>query len=124
MGGNLTVFAALAGTPYLPSLRGAIVFFEDVAERPYRLDRSLTQLCQSDAFAGVAGFVIGQLTHCTDPTGQDSGCSALAAICSVLEPLGVPILADVSVGHERTSLPLPLGATTVLDATAGEIRFE
>jgi muramoyltetrapeptide carboxypeptidase len=122
-GGNLTVLAALAGTGYLPVFAGTIVFLEDVAERPYRLDRYLTQLCQSGAFAGVRGFVIGQLTRCVDPPDQDAGCSALDAIHSVLAPLGVPILADLAVGHESSSLPLPLGNTVILDMAARQLRL-
>ena len=114
----------MVGTSYLPSLRGAIVFFEDVAERPYRLDRYLTQLLQAGAFAGVRGFVIGQLTKCDDPPEQEHGCSALEVICNVLEPLKVPLLANVSVGHERSSLPLPLGAEVILDVDNNEIRFD
>ena len=122
LGGNLTVLAALAGTGFLPSFRDAIVFFEDVAERPYRLDRSLTQLVQSGALAGAVGFVIGQLTDCQDPSGKEQGRNALDAILDVLAPLGKPILAEVSVGHERTSAPLPLGADMILDPASAQLR--
>ena len=123
LGGNLTVLASLAGTPYLPDLRGAIVFLEDVGERPYRLDRYLTQLVQAGAFIGTAGFVIGQLTDCVDPPGKDDGCNALDAVHAVLEPLGLPILAELPVGHENSSLPLPLGAPAVLDPSAATLSF-
>lgn len=122
-GGNLTVLASLAGTGYLPDYAGTIFFLEDVGERPYRLDRYLTQLGQSGAFDGVRGFVIGQLSGCVDPPDQDAGCSALEAVCNVLAPLGVPILAGVAVGHGRSSLPLSLGTTAVMNLSAGQLQF-
>ena len=49
LGGNLTVLAALLGTPWLPDFSGAILFIEDIGEQPYRIDRMLTQL----SLAGV-----------------------------------------------------------------------
>ena len=91
LGGNLTVLAAMAGTGAMPSLRGAIVLLEDVGERPYRLDRVLTQLVQSGAFDGVAGVVIGQLTDCTEP---NADYTALDVLTEVLAPLGVPVFQD------------------------------
>lgn len=123
LGGNLTLFAAMTGTGYLPDLSGCIVFFEDIGERPYRLDRSLTQLCQAGVFEGVIGFAIGQLTDCHDPKTKASGRNALEAICDVLQPLGVPIIAQLPVGHEPSSLPLALGVTAVLDPRAGSLAF-
>jgi muramoyltetrapeptide carboxypeptidase len=121
-GGNLTLLAAMAGTAYLPDLSGTIVFLEDVGERPYRLDRYLTQLQQAGAFAAVRGFVIGQLTNCSDPPDQIESCDALQTVHTLLQPLGVPILARLTVGHERDSRPLPLGARMVMDLDAGELR--
>ena len=122
MGGNLTVFAALAGTGFLPDLRGAIVFLEDVAERPYRLDRSLTQLLQTGVLQDVAAVAIGQLTKCEDPPGKEQGRSALDVMVDVLAPLNVPILTGLRIGHERSALPLPFGVDMVLDADAGVLR--
>ena len=123
IGGNLTVMAALAGTGYLPSLRGAIVFFEDIGERPYRLDRCLTQLLQSGALTAAVGFVIGQLTACEDPPEKHAGYTALEALVRILEPLGVPILSDVAVGHEPSSWPLPLGASGRLIPDLGSLHI-
>src|SRR3546814_7949718 len=60
LGGNLTVLAALVGTPYLPDFDGAILFLEDVDEAEYRIDRMLTQLALSGVLRRVAGVVFGQ----------------------------------------------------------------
>jgi len=122
MGGNLKVFSALVGTGCLPSLHGAILFLEDVAERPYRLDRSLTQLVQAGALEGIIAVAIGQLTACEDPPGNPQGRSALAALLDVLAPLEVPILTGLRIGHERSTLCLPFGVEMILDADVGVLR--
>lgn len=114
LGGNLTVLAAMAGTPHLPSLRGAIVLLEDVGERPYRLDRSLTQLIHAGVFEGVAGFAIGQLTECVEPLGKPE-IDALTVVGEVLAPLGAPVLGELAIGHEASSRAVLLGADATLD---------
>ena len=53
LGGNLSLMAALAGTPYMPDFSGTIVVIEDIGEEPYRVDRMLTQLLQAGVFSGV-----------------------------------------------------------------------
>src|SRR3546814_1009639 len=67
LGGNLTVLAALVGTPYLPDFDGAILFLEDVDEAEYRIDRMLTQLALSGVLRRVAGVVFGQCINCSAP---------------------------------------------------------
>jgi len=119
-GGNLTVLGALTGTPYLPSLRGTILLLEDVAERPYRLDRTLTTMLQAGALAGVAGVVLGQFSDCD--AGPD-GVTAAAVLEERLGTLGVPIVADAPFGHVADNWPLLLGAAVELDATHGLLRY-
>ncbi len=120
LGGNLTVLAAMAGTGTLPSLRGAIVLLEDVGERPYRLDRVLTQLVQCGAFDGVAGVIIGQLTDCSEP---NADYTALDVLTDVLDPLGVPVLAELPIGHEPSSRAVLSGAMATLDTHEGVLTL-
>ena len=120
-GGNISVLGSLVGTGYLPSYRGAIVVLEDVGERPYRLDRTLNQLCQAGAFAGVAGFVIGQLTGCGEPPGQTVDYDAGTVVGELLASRGVPVLAEVAVGHEPSSYPLPLGVPATIDCARDDL---
>jgi muramoyltetrapeptide carboxypeptidase len=119
LGGNLTVLAAMVGTAALPSFAGAIVLLEDVGERPYRLDRSLTQLVQAGAFAGARGFVIGQLTGCEEAVGNEW--TALEVITDVLAPLGLPVLGGLPFGHEASARAVLLGVAAELDARAGTL---
>jgi muramoyltetrapeptide carboxypeptidase len=113
LGGSLTLLAGLCGTPYAPALRGAILLLEDVGERPYRLDRYLTQLRLAGALDGVAGVAIGQLSDCDTPSlrGAEVVREAIAA-------LGVPAIEGVPAGHEDRNLAVPLGARGTLVAPA------
>ncbi|MDP3177417.1 MAG: LD-carboxypeptidase, partial [Spirochaetaceae bacterium] len=64
VGGNLSLVAALAGTPYALDARGKILFFEDINEAPYRVDRMLTQLRLAGAFDACAGVLLGDWNAC------------------------------------------------------------
>ncbi len=104
VGGNVSVLAAMVGTGLLPPTDGCLLLLEDLDEAPYRLDRCLTQLSQSGVLDGVAGLVVGQLTNC-GATYEE----ALDVVLRVAEEKDLPVLAYVSVGHERASMPVPLG---------------
>ncbi|MEV7009010.1 LD-carboxypeptidase [Streptosporangium sp. NPDC051022] len=107
VGGNLTLLAALCGTPYRLRARGAIVLLEDVGEAPYRIDRMLTQLLESGALDGAAGFALGSWVSCGDP---------YPTLEERLAPLGVPVIAGLPVGHGTPQLSVLLGALGAIDA--------
>jgi len=120
LGGNLATLGHLAGTPFLPSLAGAILLLEDVGERPYKLDRLWTQLSLARAFEGVRGVAVGELTHCEE---KEAGYQALDVMRDLCRSLGVPAAAGFAVGHGEINQPLPLGAQVELDAGAGRLTF-
>jgi muramoyltetrapeptide carboxypeptidase len=123
--GNVCVMASLCGTPSQPrfsgGMTGAIVVLEEIGERPYRIDRMLTQMLRAGAFDGVAAVVVGQLTQCTEPSAatppgapapsssRDPAPAPLDVFVDVLRPLGVPVGAGAQVGHETPNAALPLG---------------
>jgi len=113
-GGNLTVLHACAAAGRLAVPEGAIVLLEDVTERPYRIDRSLSTLLLGGHFANVAGFVLGDFTAC-DP-GPD-GVTVEEVLRDCLGSLGVPVVAGLPVGHGRRNEPVPLGLAASVDAT-------
>lgn len=121
-GGNLAVLCALLGTPYMPPLDGAVLFLEDVGERPYRIDRMLTSLLHSGALSSVAAVVLGHFTDCEPPDGS-SHPAAEAVLRERLSELGVPVAAGLPAGHIDDNLPLPLGRTVELDADSGQLVF-
>ena len=105
-GGNLTLLHACAVSGRLAIPDGAIVFIEDIGERPYRLDRTLTTLVVGGHFARVRGFAVGDFTDCHP--GPD-GATAIDVVRDILGGLGVPIVAGVPAGHDLRNEPLVLG---------------
>jgi muramoyltetrapeptide carboxypeptidase len=114
IGGNLSLVAALLGTPWAWQPEGALLFLEDVNEDLYRVDRLLTQLRLAGVLDAVAGFVLGSFTEATAPT---------ALLEQMLMPLGKPLLAGWPSGHGTPNRPLPLGLRAVLDAGAGTLTL-
>ncbi|HQY64621.1 MAG TPA: LD-carboxypeptidase [Polyangiaceae bacterium] len=119
VGGNLTMLAtqAAAGRLALPS--GAVLFLEDVTERPYRLDRMLTSLRASGALSGLSAVVLGDFTECAP--GPD-GVTVEAVLAERTAALGVPVVAGAPFGHGTRNRPIPLGFTAVLEGPTLELR--
>jgi muramoyltetrapeptide carboxypeptidase len=123
LGGNLTVLAALMGTPFLPDFSGAILFIEDVGEQPYRIDRMLTQLALGGVLGRVKGVIFGQCTDC-GPAGASYGGFTLSEVLQQhLQPLGIPAFQGGQFGHVANQYSLPLGVEAEMDASAGTIRL-
>ncbi len=120
VGGNLSVFTRLLGTPFLPELQGAILFLEDVGERPYRLDRMWTHLKLAGALDGLIGLALGDFTNCEEPGGDFTSLDVLTALA---KETGLPCAAGFPVGHGAVNHPLPLGARVRLNATAAQLDF-
>jgi muramoyltetrapeptide carboxypeptidase len=115
VGGNLTVLAAGIGSSAAMPATGSIALLEDVAESPYRLDRSLTQLLRAGWFDGVRGVVAGQFVRCGAPE------AVRRVLADRLGPLGVPTLIEAPVGHVAHNRAVPLGVPVRLDADAGTL---
>jgi muramoyltetrapeptide carboxypeptidase len=108
LGGTLTQLAAMLGTPWAVDVpRGAILLLEDVAERPYRIHRMLTQLAQSGTLARAGALVFGEFRGCDEPGGTP-------AIRDVLREFTRgfpgPVLFGLPFGHTSgPSLSIPIG---------------
>lgn len=123
IGGNLTVLAALMGTPYLPDFGGAILFLEDVDEAEYRMDRMLTQLKLGGVLGRVAGVVFGQCTECRASGPSYGGFTLSQVLQQHLEPLGIPAFEGALIGHVADQFSMPVGIEAEMDAEAGTIRI-
>ena len=123
LGGNLTVLTALAGTPYLPSFDGAILFLEDVDEAEYRIDRLLTQLGQAGVLKNLKGVVFGQCTDCVDKGTSYGGFTLNDVLTQHLGSLGIPAYQGAYFGHIADQFTLPVGALAEIDADAGTLRL-
>lgn len=122
---NLEVLRSLVGTKFLPDLSGCIVALEEVGERPYRIDRALTQLLTSGAFYGVRGFAVGQLHACHEPErGNPDSPPAHEVVLERLGQLGVPVVTGFPFGHDpKRNAALPCGTRAQLDADHGALYF-
>jgi muramoyltetrapeptide carboxypeptidase len=124
---NLTLASLLVGTPWQLPLAGAIALLEEVGERPYEIDRYVTQLALTGALATTAAAVIGDLTRCADPnppTGEpDPDDAALATLLERLAAAGVPVATGAPIGHGSRNEAVPFGAMCELDLDRGALAI-
>lgn len=110
-GGTLTQLVSSLGTPHaFAPPTGHVLFLDEVSERPYRLDRMLTQLAQSGVLARASAVVFGELPDCDEPGGEPT---ARAVVGDVLRQFPGPVLFGLPSGHTtRPAMTLPLGVRT------------
>ena len=120
LGGNLSVFTRLIGTPFMPSLEGAVLLLEDVGERPYRLDRMWTHLELAGVFRKVSGIALGSFTHCEE---RDATYSSQDVLRELAVATGLPCVTGLPIGHGDVNEPVPLGVRVRLDATSAQLSF-
>lgn len=150
VGGNMSLWEDLTGTPYAPLRQPHLLFLEDLAEAYYRIDRMMTHLEQAGALDTTVGLVLGDFTDCNDErqTCLATGVDVHATwnkdtspplqqlrpvyqfddlLREVFEKLGrrrnLPIALGLPVGHGPHFAPLPLGATYRVDP-AGSLRLK
>jgi muramoyltetrapeptide carboxypeptidase len=119
LGGNLTLLQALVGTPYFPSLKGAILFLEDVNEDVYRIDRMLGHLKLAGQLKGLAGVAIGRFTK----LGGNKGLGLDVVLDHYFGHMGIPVAVGFPFGHIEDQWTLPIGVEAELDADAGELTL-
>jgi muramoyltetrapeptide carboxypeptidase len=127
IGGNLTLFTALLGTPYEVETKDAILFLEETGEEPYDVDRMLTQLLLAGKLDHVAGIVFDKCPNCKPGDYKPAFYNTLS-LEEVLEDrlgkLRCPVLYGLNVGHEADKPTLPMGIKVTLDADRKVLIFE
>lgn len=119
VGGNLAMLHAAAAAGRLQIPRGAVVVLEDIGERPYRIDRMLTNLITGGHLTRASGIVVGSFTECL--AGPDGSCVE-DVLRERLRSLGVPVLAGFPVGHGAHNDALVLGRRAEI-CTGGTLRL-
>ncbi len=133
VGGNLCVLASMVGTPWMPDLRGKMLFLEEIDESLYRVDRLLQQLVLSGSLRGIKAIILGEFPGCEDTIAKglkkplkdvskakpgDFKPLRPALVASKLIPeifsqvgreYGIPVVHTLPVGHGDGLAPLPLG---------------
>lgn len=115
-GGNLALLSALAGTPFAPVFKNKIVFMEDVGEKPYRIDRMITQLLQATDLREAAGIALGIFDDC-DPDPESLSLTLRETLSLCLGNLGIPVFYGLPFGHIQGQCTLPYGVKAELDAS-------
>ena len=110
IGGTLSLFCELLGTPYLPDCTGALLFLEDVKEEPYKIDRMLTQLRLSGILSKAAGVIFGDFYKCISSDENDG--LMIEVLTDLAERLPeVPMWTGLPYGHSDTRIIMPIGYT-------------
>lgn len=120
LGGNLSLLAAMTGTPFMPGFQGTIFFLEEVGEEPYRIDRMLTQILQGGVLRGISGILGGEFRDCTPRTASLSIADLFTALAS---STGVPCAIGARFGHVPSKITLPVGSLAELDTSNGTITM-
>ncbi len=121
LGGNLGTLNLLQGTPYMPSLKGSILFLEDDLETlPHHLDRDLQSLIHLADFAEVKGIVIGRFQKKSNLT-QDLLQKILAGKKALKD---IPVVGNVDFGHTDPKVTLPIGGTVSLQVTGNQVAIQ
>lgn len=108
VGGNLAVLCGLIGTPYDIFRPGLVLFIEDIAEAPYKIERMLYQLKLAGRLASLSGLIVGRFTEYTENEGL--GGTLYELIYRLVEEYDYPVCFDFPVGHVSDNLPLIEGA--------------
>lgn len=122
-GGNLSLLSALAGTPYLDSFANKVVFIEDVGEKPYSVDRMLTQLLQATDLSKANGIALGQWADCENDEDDHKSWTLRQVLEDRLKPLGIPVCFGLPFGHVKENMAMPMLLKVKLDANSRTIEY-
>jgi muramoyltetrapeptide carboxypeptidase len=120
-GGNLAVLASLTGTPWMPKVKGGILFLEDVHEHPYRVERMLTQLLYAGVLQRQKAILLGHFTN-YKPVPHDKGFRLQTVVDWLRGQVKAPVFTNLPFGHVATKVVLPVG-TKVHLAVEGRDAF-
>jgi len=122
-GGCLSMLVASLGTPYEIRTQGTILFVEDVATKPFQVDRMLMHLKLASKLDGVRGIVFGEMLDCQQAAGQ--GYTLQEVILRVTRELGIPVAYGLRSGHvSRGNITLPLGVRVALTVEATKVTMK
>ena len=122
-GGCLSMLVASLRTPYEIRSKGTILFMEDVAAKPYQIDRMLMHLKLAGKLDGVRGIIFGEMVGCTQSPTQ--GYTLEEVVMRVVGNLGIPVVYGVRSGHvSKGNITLPIGVSVVLNVASSGVSLE
>jgi muramoyltetrapeptide carboxypeptidase len=121
-GGCLSILVAALGTPYDIHTAGTILFLEDVAAKPYQIDRMLMQLKLAGKFNDVRGIIFGEMIDCRQNSTQDYTLEEV--VLRIVGDLGIPVAYGLRSGHvSRANITLPIGIKARLEV-GSEVKLQ
>jgi muramoyltetrapeptide carboxypeptidase len=119
IGGCLSLLVTTLGTPYEIDTAGKLLFLEDVGEKPYRIERMMTQLLMAGKLDRPAGVLFGDFTHCDDAGPRDFR----EIITELFRHVSYPVVMGMRAGHGDENLALPFGARMALDGNRATLEL-
>jgi muramoyltetrapeptide carboxypeptidase len=111
------------GTPYEIRTEGTVLFMEDVAAKPYQIDRMLMQLKLAGKLNGVRGIIFGEMIDCIQTANQ--GYTLEEVALRIVGDLGIPVVSGLRSGHvSRRNVTLPIGVKAALYAKGQDVTFK
>jgi muramoyltetrapeptide carboxypeptidase len=121
-GGCLSILVASLGTPYEVRTEGTILFLEDIAAKPFQVDRMLMQLKLAGKLSGVRGIVFGEMLDCVQAASQPY--TLQEVVMRIVRNLGVPVAFGFRSGHVTSrNITLPFGVLARLGVHAGRVSL-
>jgi len=122
-GGCLSILVASLGTPYEIRTEGTMLFLEDIAAKPFQIDRMLMQLKLAGKLNGVRGIVFGEMRDCVQTANQ--GYTLEEVVLRVVGKLGIPVAFGVRSGHVTAgNLTLPIGVRANLTVRNQQVQLK
>jgi muramoyltetrapeptide carboxypeptidase len=119
-GGCLSILVASLGTPYEIKTEDTILFLEDLAAKPFQIDRMLMQLKLGGHLDSIRGIVFGEMLDCLQSANQDY--TLQEVVTRIVGDLGVPVAYGLRSGHVTSgNITLPFGVRAKLSVTANEV---
>ena len=124
-GGCLSILVASLGTPYEIQTDGTVLFLEDVAAKPFQIDRMLMQLKLAGKFDGVRGIIFGEMLDCVQNPGKDQGYTLEEVVLRLVGDLGIPVAFGLRSGHvTQGNITLPIGVRAALSTDGTKVNLK
>jgi muramoyltetrapeptide carboxypeptidase len=123
VGGNLSVLTRLIGTQFLPDLKNAILFLEDIDEHAGRLDNMFAQLRLSGALHKICAVIFGHFRCCFPGTVTKQALVLAKLLKDYLKNANIPVIYNLPFGHVREILTLPIGLPVRLNTAKGKLTY-
>jgi muramoyltetrapeptide carboxypeptidase len=122
-GGCLSILVASLGTPYEIKTDGTILFLEDLAAKPYQIDRMLMQLKLAGKLDSVRGIIFGEMMDCVQNANQ--GYTLQEVVTRIVGELGMPVAYGLRSGHVTAgNITLPFGVRAELTVVGGVVELQ